>query len=167
MDIDVEQAGLAQTAIVADILREAAAWAERCHGQLWIESELDAAHIRAEIERGEFFLVRCRRDYAATLRYQHVDELFWPDESGSDSAYVHRLAVRRRYAGCGLAAAMLQWAGLRAYAEGRLFLRLDTDITRPKLRCLYEGCGFRPHSERQVGPYHVMRYELRLDGIEG
>ena len=166
MDIEFEQASIGQAPIVADILKEAAAWAEQRHGRLWIEAELDAERIRTEIEQGQFFLVRYAAEYAATLRYQLVDELFWPDESSADAAYVHRLAVRRRYAGRGLAAAMLQWAARRARAEGRQFLRLDTDITRPKLRSLYEGCGFRAHSERQVGPYRVMRYELRLNEVE-
>lgn len=163
MNLEFEQATLQQSSVVADILEEAATWAERHHGQLWVESELDSAHIRADVELGQFFLARCGAEYAGTLRYQLVDELFWPDAVGRDSAYVHRLAVRREYAGRGVAAAMLQWAAQRARAEGRLFLRLDTDITRPKLQNLYEACGFRAHSERQVGPYHVMRYELRLD----
>jgi GNAT superfamily N-acetyltransferase len=166
MDIEFEQATPEQAAVVADILKEAAVWAERNHGRLWVESELDAKHIQAEVEQGQFFLARCAAQYAGTVRYQLVDELFWPDAAGEDSAYVHRLAVRRQFAGRGLAAAMLHWAAQRARAEGRSSLRLDTDMTRPKLRCLYEACGFRPHSERQVGSYHVMRYELRLDGSE-
>ncbi|HSG66348.1 MAG TPA: GNAT family N-acetyltransferase [Gammaproteobacteria bacterium] len=164
MDVEIEQATLEQLAIVAAILQEAAAWAERAHERLWVEAELAPDAIRREVEQGQFFLARSGRDPVGTLRYQIEDRLFWPDARGDDAAYVHRLAVRRCYAGRGVAAAMLRWAAARARAEGRRYLRLDTDITRPGLRALYEGCGFVPHSERQVGPYRVMRYQLELGG---
>ncbi len=51
-----------------------------------------------------------------------------------------------------------------AVRRGRRYLRLDTVSDRPKLRGVYESRGFRLHSERHVGPYHVARYEVRLDG---
>ena len=41
-------------------------------------------------------------------------------------------------------------------------LRLDCDSHRLKLRALYERFGFTLHSFRQVGPYHVARYEYRV-----
>lgn len=163
MDVDIEQAGPEQIAIVADILQEAAAWAERAHGLLWQEAELAPENIREEVEQGQFYLASSAGDPAGTVRYQLEDSLFWPDAEAGDAAYVHRLAVRRCYASRGLAAVMLRWAAARACAQGRSYLRLDTDITRPRLMALYERCGFVAHSERQVGPYHVMRYQLRLD----
>ena len=164
MDIEIEQAALAHAGIVAGILQEAAAWAERAHARLWLESELEPEAILAEVRAGQYFLARAFGEAVATLRYQLEDPLFWPDAAAGEAAYVHRLAVRRAWAGRGLAAQMLSWAGRRALADGRSLLRLDTDITRPKLRALYTSCGFREHSERRVGPYHVMRYERRLVG---
>jgi hypothetical protein len=41
-------------------------------------------------------------------------------------------------------------------------LRLDCEASRPRLRAVYEGFGFRHHSDRQVGPYFVSRYEYAL-----
>lgn len=162
MDVDIEQAGPDQVDVVAAILREAAAWAERAHEPVWGEAELAADKVRREVEQGQFFLAHVGEHPAGTLRYQTEDPEFWPDAAGDAAAYVHRLAVRRCYAGHGVAAAMLRWAADRARAEGRGYLRLDADIARGRLRALYERCGFLPHSERRVGPYHVMRYELEL-----
>jgi hypothetical protein len=34
--------------------------------------------------------------------------------------------------------------------------------SRPWLRAVYERSNFRHHSDRQVGPYFVARYELAL-----
>jgi GNAT superfamily N-acetyltransferase len=73
---------------------------------------------------------------------------------------VHRLVARRAFKGRGVARALLEWAMHHARAQGRAVLRLDCDANRPKLRALYESCGFRLHSYRQVGPYYVSRYEV-------
>jgi GNAT superfamily N-acetyltransferase len=69
--------------------------------------------------------------------------------------------ARRAFKGRGVARALLAWAKAHARAQGRGLLRLDCDANRPKLRALYESCGFRFHSYREVGPYYVSRYEMR------
>lgn len=68
-----------------------------------------------------------------------------------------------RLAGDELSAELLRWAGERAKSLGRGFLRLDYEASRPRLRAVYERCGFQHHSDREVGPYFVSRYELRLN----
>jgi len=96
------------------------------------------------------------------IRFQLEDQLFWPDLDGRDSAFVHRLAVRRTHAGRGVSTELLQWAVDRARSLGKRCLRLDCDADRTRLRALYERFGFRLHSYRQVGAYYVSRYELPL-----
>jgi len=162
VNISVERAGSDDLGVVTEILREAAAWAEACHGELWSAAEIAAARVHADIERGEFFIAHCDGVAAATIRYQLTDDEFWPEAPAGDAAYVHRLAVRREFAGRGIASALLDWAAERARGQGLTRLRLDADLSRPKLRALYERCGFRAHSEARVGPYHVMRYERPL-----
>jgi GNAT superfamily N-acetyltransferase len=75
---------------------------------------------------------------------------------------VHRLAVRRAFAGQGVSVALLEWTVDRARTLGKRYLRLDCDADRPRLRALYERFGFRLHSYRQVGSYYVARYELQI-----
>jgi GNAT superfamily N-acetyltransferase len=161
-ELTIERAGLGELEDVAAILKEASDWADAHHGVLWESGELARPILRADIERGEFFIARADRLAIATLRYQLADEEFWPEVPSGEAAYVHRLAVQRRYAGRGVAAAMLDWAAERARAQGLEFLRLDADVSRPRLRALYSRCGFREHSDARVGPYHVMRFERRL-----
>src|SRR5262249_51336905 len=72
----------------------------------------------------------------------------------------HRLAVRRRFAGGEVSSALLLWAIARTHTLGRRYLRLDCVASRPRLQALYEGIGFRFHSNRQVGTYYVSRYEF-------
>jgi GNAT superfamily N-acetyltransferase len=97
------------------------------------------------------------------LRVRQLDDqLFWPELTDGQSAFVHRLAVRRRFAGTGVSLALLSWSVEHARRLGKLCLRLDCDHQRTKLRSVYERFGFRLHSYRQVGPYYVARYEYPL-----
>jgi GNAT superfamily N-acetyltransferase len=161
--IEIRQARPSDARVVADMLLEAAAWVDALGVVMWEEGELDATCIDAEIDAGQFFIADVDGDPAGVIRFQLEDRLFWPDlPSPTESAFVHRLAVRRRYKGRGVSDALLAWSVDRARALGKRHLRLDCDESRPKLRALYERLGFRFHSFRQVGAYYVARYEYLL-----
>jgi GNAT superfamily N-acetyltransferase len=101
-------------------------------------------------------------EWPARCDFSSRIELFWPDLDAADSAFVHRLAVRRAFAGQGISTALLEWAVDHARTLGKRYLRLDCDADRSRLRALYERFGFRLHSYRQVGSYYVSRYELQI-----
>jgi GNAT superfamily N-acetyltransferase len=144
------------------MLLEAARWVDALGVVMWEEGELDRARIEREIDARQFVVAEIDGEVAGTIRFQLEDPLFWPDVPAGQSAFVHRLVVRREFKGQGVSQALLRWAADRTRALGREVLRLDCDADRPKLRCLYEDFGFVLHSYRQVGPYYVSRYELRL-----
>lgn len=153
----------ADTLPIVQLLTQAARWVEQLDGTvMWVEGELDEDAVRAEVGAGMFVLAESGRQAVGTLRFQLEDRLFWPDLDASESAFVHRLAVRRDFAGGGVSTALLLWAVDRARTLGRRYLRLDCDAERSRLRALYERFGFRLHSYRQVGSYYVSRYELQI-----
>ena len=163
MAIAIRQATVEDTRALVDTLTEAAHWVEQLDGTImWVEGELQEERVRAEAEAGMFVVAAADGQVIGAIRFQLEDQLFWPDLDGSDSAFVHRLAVRRSHAGQGISTALLQWAVTRARALGKRYLRLDCDAERTRLRELYERFGFRLHSYRQVGAYYVSRYELPL-----
>jgi len=157
--ITVRQAAAGEVAIVDAMIREAAAWVDALGVVMWDDGELDADRIAAEVRGGMFHLAVIDGEVAGAIRFQLDDALFWPDRPAGEAAFVHRLVVRRAFKGRGVARALLEWGMRHARAQGRGLLRLDCDANRPKLRALYESCGFRLHSYRQVGPYYVSRYE--------
>lgn len=157
--IKVRPATAQDAEAVASILTEAARWQEQAGAPVWLEGELTAEKIGAEVAAGLFFLAELEGEPAGTVKFQLEDALFWPDLPTADAAYVHRLAVRRRHAGKGVSAALLRWAAERTRRQDRRFLRLDCDANRPRLRAVYENFGFRHHSDRHVGRYFVARYE--------
>ena len=158
--IAIRQAAPGDVAVVDAMIREAAAWVDALGVVMWEDGELDSGRIRTEVESGMFFLAVIDGEPAGAIRFQLEDTLFWPDRPSGEAAFVHRLVVRRAFKGRGVARALLEWAVGHASANGRGLLRLDCDANRPKLRALYESCGFRLHSYRQVGPYYVSRYEI-------
>lgn len=148
--------------MIADILQEAEAWLRDRGMPMWLPEELDMDGLRRDVAAGMHYLAEFGGDAAGTIRFQLEDDEFWPDLPSGDSAFVHRLAVRPRFAGAGVGPAMLAWAAGHARALGRTLLRLDCDRDRPRLRAFYERNGFRYHSDRQVGPHFVARYEREV-----
>jgi GNAT superfamily N-acetyltransferase len=158
--VRIRPAGPTDAGTVEQMIREAAAWVDALGAVMWDDGELDSTCIAAEVAAGQFYLADVAGQPAGTIRFQLEDPEFWPDRPEGEAAFVHRLVVRRAFKGQGVAKALLQWATRHARSHGRALLRLDCDADRPKLRALYESCGFRFHSYRQVGPYYVARYEI-------
>lgn len=158
-EVQIREATLKDAAVVAEILKEAARWLEETGMPMWREGELEAERIIPDVIGGLFFLAEYSGEPAGTVRFQLNDPDFWPDVDPQEATYIHRLAVRRRYAGTGLSTTLLRWAVERTRTLGRRYLRLDCAASRPRLRAIYEHFGFRHHSDRQVGPYYVSRYE--------
>jgi len=159
-NMHIRQATSEDSEEVSRILTEAAQWLERSGMPLWKEGELTLERVAADVAAGLYFIAECDGETAGTVRFQLEDAMFWPDDPRANAAYVHRLAVRRRYAGTGLSTVILSWAVERTRGLGRNFLRLDCDASRPRLRQIYESFGFVHHSDRQVGSYFVSRYQL-------
>jgi GNAT superfamily N-acetyltransferase len=160
--ITVRQARAADAATIQNMLEEAAGWVDAMGVIMWDEGELAPDRVDGEVAAGQFFIADVDGEAAGAVLFQLEDQLFWPDLTRDDSAFIHRLVVRRRYRGRGVSTALMQWAASRARELGKRYLRLDCDANRPKLRTLYERFGFQFHSFRQVGPYYVARYEYPL-----
>lgn len=159
-EITVRQAAPTEAATVSAVLHEATRWLTERGEPLWCDDELDAEQIDADVAAGLFFVAKCAGEIAGVMKFQLEDPLFWPDQPPGEACFVHRLAVRRKFAGGAVSSALLTWAAQQTRRLGRRYLRLDTDAARPKLRAVYERFGFTHHSNRQVGPYFVARYEL-------
>jgi len=110
---------------VAEILRDAARWLEKKGLVMWRDDELQPSRITADVDGGLLFIAESDGEPAGVIKFQLEDLLFWPDVAQERSAFVHRLAVRRRFAGGEISSALLSWAVGRAHAAGRDYLRLD------------------------------------------
>jgi GNAT superfamily N-acetyltransferase len=159
MGIAIRQATTPDLEIVSSILLEAAQWLNDTGKPMWRDDEIVSERILSDVTAGIFFLAESDGEPVGTVKFQLEDPKFWPDVYRHNATYIHRLAVRRKFAGGDVSSAILLWAVERARSLGRRYLRLDCEASRPRLRAVYEDFGFIHHSDRKVGPYFVSRYE--------
>lgn len=163
--IKIIQAKSDDIEIVSSILQEVADWLIERGEKLWARDELTADKISEQVENGMFWLAKVGDEFAGCIRYQNEDLEYWKDVPHSDSAFVHRVAVRRKFAAKGISKEMIEWAKRKAKSEGNRYLRLDC-AKREKLCRLYESYGFEFHSEKIREPYLVVRYEFDLENFK-
>jgi GNAT superfamily N-acetyltransferase len=96
---------------------------------LWRVDELSPSRISRDVADGLFFLGMCDGRAVGTVKFQFSDPEFWPDLPDDEAAFIHRLAVRREFAGGVVSSALLQWAVERAGSLGRRFLRRLRGVT--------------------------------------
>ncbi len=134
-------------------------WLKACNMQLWSEEMFTIPKVEQDIDLYEYYVADRDGGVIATFRLQFADPDNWPDVSPNESIFLHRLAVRRAFAGDGIAQEMLLHAKQRTQGSHRRFLRLDCAAERPKLRAIYENAGFVWRDDRTVGPHLLSRYE--------
>ena len=150
-------------AVVSEILTEAAHWLIDRGEPLWRPEDLVPERLAGEVRKGALHLGKLAGTPVGTLALSFEDRVFWPDASPDDSGFVHRLAVRRRAAGTGVAPDLVRWAADRTRAAGRSWLRLDCSEAHPGLCRYYEGLGFVRHSQGSLGDYRFVRYQMPLE----
>jgi hypothetical protein len=107
--IVIRQAGLQDLDDVSAILIEAASWLEERGIPLWNVRDLGVEQLREEVSSGLFVLAEANGQPAGTLKYQLEDPLFWPDARDGESAFIHKVAVRRQFAGGIVSTSLLEW----------------------------------------------------------
>jgi GNAT superfamily N-acetyltransferase len=134
-------------ATIIGLIDAAAGWLRTKNTDQWKEpwpSEEDRNHrIRRDLIAGKTWIAWDDGTAAATITADLEDQI-WPAEAQRDPAvYVHRLIVNRRYAGQGLGAALLDWAGARARRKHRArWVRIDVWTTNKALHAYYLRQGF-------------------------
>ncbi len=158
---EVVQAGPEHTDTVLSILREAAQWIQAKGIDQWPADGFSREQTAVRVEAGEVYLALRDGEAAGTLQLQRSDPFIWgamPD----DALYVHRLAVRRAFAGQGLGHALLRWAEERAAAAGKTYLRLDCMEENEALNRYYRQAGFSLRRRWEYGKWKANLYEKPL-----
>ena len=164
-NFDLELAGPGDAIAIVELLQEAARWVMTWRSQLWNPALLGLPFVAPRIAQREMIVARDSSSIAGVVILLREDPHFWPDRPQGEAGYLHKLAVRRAYAGMGLPAVLIDHAAGLARAQDRHILRLDCD---PPLARFYEGLGFRGVDEIDVlhpeaGAMRVLRMERALD----
>ena len=151
-------------AIVAGV-RSAAAENLREKGKgLWAAAEVSELAVSPHIREGLYHLGFDDTEAVGVFRLQTLDPAFWPEIPEGTSAYLHKLAVVPARQGQGFGHVLLGHAAGLTRARGFRYLRLDCMGGRPRLRAIYEGFGFRHHSQKVLGGQSFERFEFDVRG---
>lgn len=145
--IDVRQADRGDLPTVTGLLDEASAWLT-ARGQVGWPRPFPLPTLEATLTLGPTYLAWDGPTQAGTFALHHTDVRFWGDRPGEPpgySCYLHKLAVRRGYAGLGRELVTL--AELLAREGGAARLRLDCRADSPGIRSYYEAAGFSHRGE--------------------
>lgn len=135
---------------VLEILENAARWMVSNGWEGRKPGSFSRQSILQQLEREEVFLGKIDGETVGTITLQWIDPTFW-GKTASDAGYVHKLAVKRAYAGRGVGLQLLQWAENQASAAGRRYLRLNCLASDRALCHYYEKAGFK-HVRNIVEP---------------
>lgn len=166
--VDVVPGALADAPALRDLRDEAARWQGARGISQWRVGDVPLERYAAQLAAGEWHVVREPSSGVAVagLRLLWADPVPW-GERPPDAAYVHHLVVSRTLAGRGVGRALLDWAGARAAARGRAFLRLDCMAANGRLRAHYRSLGFAEVGEHVFDDpawYPVTLFERALGG---
>lgn len=110
----------------------------------WPDEERRNKRIEQDLRERKTWLLWDDTAAAGTITIDPADNKVWPAEKRSENAvYVRRVIVRRRYAGIGLGARLLDWAAdVGARMHGARLIRIDVWTTNTELHAYYRKQGF-------------------------
>lgn len=142
--------------VAFDVLREVGQWLVDNGQELWQIDTLTPENLLDEYTTGNLYVMYADREDgtapepAAVFILQWEDPLYWPDVPPNTSSFIHKLAIRRAFAGQNLFAAIIDFWKSECMLRGIRTLELETDASRPKLMQFYERYGFKPTHQRQI-----------------
>jgi GNAT superfamily N-acetyltransferase len=155
--VKVRRATSEDVPAVAEMLDEATAFVRTMGRDQW-PVPYPQDELRQAVDSGTLYVAEVDGERVATFVMLLDDPKFW-GEQPPDAVYLHKLAVRRAFAGRGLGAQIVDWIGEEAARRGRAFIRLDCQRDLPGIRRYYEGLGFELRGELERGDFAWALYE--------
>ncbi len=160
----IKRANEHDTPAIEGILLEAVNWmtANRLPNR-WDEFNVKWAALSKSYKAGDFYLAYENGTPVACMALTDHDSLYWPDIPKGKSLYLHKLAVKRAFAGKGFSKELIDFAKEQALLFQMDAVRLDCNQHRKKLRNIYENEGFVCVKEMTLlGNYDTALYVFTL-----
>jgi ribosomal protein S18 acetylase RimI-like enzyme len=155
--VTIRLATAQEVPLAAAILDEATAFVATKGYEQW-PVPYPQEELRGRQRTDELLVYELGGEVAAVFVLQREDVPFW-GERPPDALYLHKLAVRRSFAGRGIGPEVVEWALARTREEGRSYLRLDCMRDNPHIRAYYEALGFIERGEVDIGRFVCSLYE--------
>lgn len=144
------------------VMREVALWCEATGKNMWKQEDLTREKLLQFYKEEEFYIGIVDGIPASCMVIQWQDTLFWPKAPLNEAGYLHKLCVKREYAGMRLSKQMVDFAANLCRSKGVKALRLDTGWKNTRLWQLYESYGFEKVDKYYLGDKAFALYEMKL-----
>lgn len=108
----------------------------------WNEDSIKWNSLSKEYKINDFYIDYQNDVPSACIAITDLDQKYWSEIPQGKSLYIHKLAVKREFAGKGISKELINFAKKLSLKNGINSLRLDCNLQRNKLRALYENEGF-------------------------
>ncbi|BCN32304.1 GNAT family N-acetyltransferase [Anaeromicropila herbilytica] len=129
--------------IIEEILLDAVKWMTKTGLQnQWNETNIKWTNLSKSYRISNFYI-----DYedglpTACMALTDYDPIHWPNIPKGESLFLHKVAVKRVFAGKGLSKELINFSKELAIHNGIDVIRLNCNKHRKKLREVYENEGF-------------------------
>lgn len=104
---------------------------------------------------------------ASCMILQWSDSEWWPEAQCNEAGYIHKLCVRREFAGKGIPIEMIEYAKAQCREKGIKYLRLDTGWDEERMKQIYTDLGFDIVEKIVLKNGGEMAlYQLTVDDVE-
>ncbi|OPJ57911.1 GNAT family N-acetyltransferase [Clostridium oryzae] len=108
----------------------------------WNEDNIKWNFLSKDYQINDFYIDYQNGVPAGCIAITDLDQKYWPKIPHGKSLYIHKLAVKREFAGKGISKELINFAKNLSLKNGINSLRLDCNLQRNKLRRLYENEDF-------------------------
>ncbi|MVX67457.1 GNAT family N-acetyltransferase [Clostridium chromiireducens] len=128
---------------IEGILLDAVIWMKKNKLQnQWNEDSIKWNYLSKYYQVSDFYINYQNGVPAACIAITDLDLKYWSEIPQGKSLYIHKLAVKREFAGKGISKELIDFAKKLSLKNSINSLRLDCNLQRNELRMLYENEGF-------------------------
>lgn len=139
----VKQADEYDIPIIEEILLDAVNWMAKSGLQnQWNESNVKWSNLSKFYKINNFYIAYENGYPAACMALTDYDPTYWPSIPKGESLYLHKVAVKRGFAGKGYSKELIDFSKKLALNHSINAIRLNCNQHRSKLRTVYEKEGF-------------------------
>lgn len=167
MKLTYKQASAADIPLIEDILYDVTDYFEKIGDRQWYKFDVTWEGLSRFFRIENFLLAYLEDTPVGCMAILDHDPYFWPEIPKGGSLYIHKLAIKRAFAGSGFAKEMIGYVKELSCIQGNGQVRLDCHARKEKLRRLYEQEGFIPVKEAILDDYHAAFYEWKHQTHDG
>lgn len=160
--LEIKQADENDISIIEDILLDVVHWMYDIGCPQWSVDRVMWNDLKQYYEINDFYILYSNGIPAGCMVIIDYDPMFW-DITKGESLYIHKLAVKRQFAGQDYSKILIDFAKTMACKRNINAVRLDCRTDRPKVRALYERNGFVCVKEFKLfGKYDTALYVCNI-----